>query len=125
MFTYLFFLFIIVIIIIIISDPSLWKGVLKLANRLWQLGLTIGSILLLSPITNRMVLKYVCSLSFTLPFLLANNLTLLTDRYEVIFYDGFAKSVRGSKISKMKESDSSVSSFFSAISQLIAISASN
>ncbi|KAE8748341.1 hypothetical protein FOCC_FOCC004977 [Frankliniella occidentalis] len=28
------------------------------------------------------------------------------DRYEVIFYDGFAKSVRGSKISKMKESDS-------------------
>ncbi|KAK3921180.1 PHD finger protein 20-like protein 1 [Frankliniella fusca] len=27
------------------------------------------------------------------------------DRYEVIFYDGFAKSVRGSKISKMKDSD--------------------
>ncbi|KAJ1525407.1 hypothetical protein ONE63_010221 [Megalurothrips usitatus] len=27
------------------------------------------------------------------------------DRYEVLFYDGFAKSVRGSKISKMKESD--------------------
>ncbi|XP_034254478.1 PHD finger protein 20 isoform X3 [Thrips palmi] len=37
------------------------------------------------------------------PATIANQLP--NDRYDVVFYDGFAKSVRGSKISKMKDSE--------------------